>query len=315
MPFVPEPHNDDEELRARSDGRFGVVDCFQWPQLYCQEYRFAVCIRRSERHPSPDPLSWAWYRPTLEDFEPLPHTAFLVGKLNQDKAVGIASLRSIVNARYADWKKTRGDKKDMAGRILKALDHDLMVIFNHPLTFRDVVVFVAQIQRYFLDVMAFLDYVLDVIPHVGYPPSVPRPVRSEWMGCFTADTRVCDELFHAGVPVWLVRHNFTITPRTVIEKAVRYTFPDTIICSTYSEGGKPARPFDCLYRGPGGLQRHIHTRRHYATTVNPGIPVAQASSSQTQASSQVGRMPTQAQTRRAAQKERVRPKPSGSSLI
>ena len=224
MPFIPEPHNDDKELCAQSDGQFGVMNFFQWPQLYYQEYQFMVCIHQSDRHPSPDPLSWAWYRPTLEDFEPLRHAAFLIRKLNQNKAVGIASLCSIVNTRYADWKKTCGDKKDMAGRILKALDHDLMIIFNHPLTFHDVVVFMAQIQQYFLDVMAFLDYALDVLPHVGYPPSVPCPVCSEWMGCFTADTRVCDELFHVGVPVWLVHHNFTITSRTIIEKAVRYMY-------------------------------------------------------------------------------------------
>ena len=183
MPFVPESHNDDEELRAQSDGQFGVVDCFHWPQLYCQEYQFAVCIRRSDQHPSPDPLR----------------------KLNWDKAVGIASLHSIVNAHYTDWKKTRGDKKDMAGRILKAIDHDLMAIFNHPLAFHDIVIFMAQLQRYFLDIMAFLNYALDVLPHVGYSPSVPHPVRSEWMGCFTTDTRVCDELFHVGVLVWLVQ--------------------------------------------------------------------------------------------------------------
>ena len=224
-------------------------------------------------------------------------------------------MRKIASAHYDEWRKTRGDKKDSVGRLLKGLDHNLMIILNHPLTFRDVVVFVAEAQRYFLDVMAFLDYVLDVLPHITHPPFIPLPVRSQWMGCFTADTKVCDELFHAGVLVWLVRHNFTITPRTIIEKPVRFTFPDGIICSMYSEGGKPARPFDCLYRGPGGLHRHLHTRRHYTATVQPSIPVPQASSSQTQVSSQVGKMPTQVQARRAAQKERAKPNPSKWSLI
>ncbi|KIK79701.1 hypothetical protein PAXRUDRAFT_160572, partial [Paxillus rubicundulus Ve08.2h10] len=45
MTFVPEPHlNDTEELRARADGRLGVVDCFQWPQLYCKEFEYTVCV-------------------------------------------------------------------------------------------------------------------------------------------------------------------------------------------------------------------------------------------------------------------------------
>ena len=157
--------------------------------------------------------------------------------------------------------------------------HDIL---NHPLTFRDVVMFVAEAQQYFLDIMAFLDYVLDILPHITHPPFIPLPVRSQWMGCFTADTKVCDELFHAGVPVWLVQHNFTITLRIIIEKLVRFTFPDGIICSMYSEGGKPARPFDCLYRRPGGLHHHLHTWHHYTATVQPSIPVPQASSSQMQ---------------------------------
>ncbi|KAH0831330.1 hypothetical protein J3R83DRAFT_13979 [Lanmaoa asiatica] len=314
MSFVPEPHNEDEELRARADGRFGPVDCFQWPQLFCKEYEYAICIRRSDYHPSPDPLSWAWYRPSLEDFEPLPHATSLVGRLKQDKAAGVASLHQIAVARYDEWKKSRGDKKDIVIRLLKALGHDLMVLLNHPLTFHDVVVFVAQAQRYFLDIIAFLDYVKYVLPHVAYPPSAPLSVRTDWMGCFTSDTKVCDELFHAGVPVWLIRCNFTITARTIIEKPVRFTFPDDIIRSMYSEGGKPARPFDPLYRGPGGFLRHLHTRRHYKVTVEqPSVLGPQASSSRTQASSHLGKIPTRAQTRRATQKERARPKPSGSA--
>ncbi|KAF8433959.1 hypothetical protein L210DRAFT_872483, partial [Boletus edulis BED1] len=44
MSYVPEPHNEEEELHARADGRFGAVDCFQWPQLHCKEYEYAVCI-------------------------------------------------------------------------------------------------------------------------------------------------------------------------------------------------------------------------------------------------------------------------------
>ncbi|KAF8555633.1 hypothetical protein OG21DRAFT_1483771 [Imleria badia] len=112
MSFVPEPHNGDEEL------------------LYCKEFEYTVCIRQSDHHPSPDPLSWAWYRPSVDDFVPLPHAAFPVGQLKQDKATGVASLRKIAGARYDKWKRTRGDKKDMCSQLLKGLDHDLMVLLS-----------------------------------------------------------------------------------------------------------------------------------------------------------------------------------------
>jgi hypothetical protein len=221
---------------------------------------------------------------------PSPHTAFLVGQLKRAKALGVASLRQIAAVRYEDWKKTCGDKKDFVSCLFKVIDHDLMVLFNHPLTFHDVVVFVAQAQHYFLDIMAFLDYILYVLPQVDNPPFVPPPVRSGWMGCFTTDTRVCDELFHSGVPEWLIRPNFTITPRTIIETPVRYTFPDHIIRSMYSEGSKPSCSFEVLYCGPGGYRRHLHTCCHYIATVESSTPGSQPSSSQ--AASNVGRAPT-----------------------
>ena len=184
-----------------------------------------------------------------------------------------------------------------------------MVLLNHPLTFRDVIVFMAQAQQYVLDIMAFLNYILYVIPHVNYPSSAPPPVRSDWMGCFTADNKVCNKPFYVGVLVWLVRDNFTITPQTIIKKLVKYTFPDDIIRSMYSEGGKPACPFDCLYCGPSGLLRHVHTHRHYIAMIESSALVSQPSS-YTQASSHVSSVPTQVQTRRAAQKECAHPKQS-----
>ena len=81
MLFVPEPYLDNEELHAQADGRFGLADCFQWLQVYCREFEYAVCIPRREHYPAPDLLAWAWYTPILEDFVTLPTAAFAVGKL------------------------------------------------------------------------------------------------------------------------------------------------------------------------------------------------------------------------------------------
>ncbi|KAG8212869.1 hypothetical protein J3R82DRAFT_11196 [Butyriboletus roseoflavus] len=134
MSFIPEPYDGDKKLHAHVDGQFGPIDCFQLPQVHCKEYEYAICIPQSECHPSPNPLSWAWYHPSLEDFETLHHTAFLVGRLNQDKAVGVASLHQITIIQYNDWKKTRGDKKDIISQLFTAFNHDLMLLFNHCLT-------------------------------------------------------------------------------------------------------------------------------------------------------------------------------------
>ena len=73
------------------------------------------------------------------------------------------------------------------------------------------------------------------------------------MGAFTHNTTICDELFHAGIPVWLIRLEFMITEQTVIENLVMFSFPDHIIRPMYSEPGKSAAPFNLLYYGGGGF--------------------------------------------------------------
>ncbi|KAH0827363.1 hypothetical protein J3R83DRAFT_4008 [Lanmaoa asiatica] len=120
------------------------------------------------------------------------------------------------------------------------------------------------------------------------------------MGCFTHSTKVCDDLFHTGVPAWLIHNNYTITKQTNIVKVVNFTFPNEIIRSMYSEN-RQSLPFPCLFNGPGGFTHHFHTRRHYVATKNPTPVAFQASSSQ--AASHVGSHPTRAQTRRVQHKK------------
>ena len=103
-----------------------------------------------------------------------------------------------------------------------------MILLRHPLTFRDIIAFVAEAQRAFLDIYAFLEFVEVVMPRLAHP-SMSHLVRSDWMGCFTQDTAVCDELFHVGVPIWLIRPKFAITEQTIIERPVTYSFPDKIV--------------------------------------------------------------------------------------
>ncbi|KAF8433960.1 hypothetical protein L210DRAFT_3411217 [Boletus edulis BED1] len=172
-----------------------------------------------------------------------------------------------------------------------------MVLLQHPLTYRDVVAFVAQAQRTFLDIYAFLDFVEVVLPHTCFP-TISHPVRLDWMGCFTRDTTVCDELFLAGVPVWLACLNFMVTDQTIIEKPVAFSFPDHIVRAMYSERGKPIRPFDLLYCCGGGLSRHVHSRRHYMGTMEPTSTLPTS----LPGTSNVGKAPTHTQTRKAEQK-------------
>jgi hypothetical protein len=263
MTFVPEPHLGVEELRIRADGRLGPADCFQWPQLYCKEYEYAVCIRRKEYHVLPDPLGWAWYTPSLADFEEC-STAQGRGKLVASKAAGVASLHSLATMRYDPWKSKRGEKKDIAFKWIQDLKHTLDLLSNQSLLLRDIIVLVAQAQRAFIDIYAFLDFVEVVNPLRGYPSGVAPAARKDWMGGFTTESSVSNELYTAGVPVWFVRADHSITPRTIIKTPVRFTFPDGIMRALYSERGRTVPNPPLLHSGPGGLARHFNTRRLYS---------------------------------------------------
>ena len=297
--FIPEPHVEDKDLHSRADGRFGTADCFQWPQPYCKEYEYVVCIPHEEHHPHPDPIAWAWYMPQAGDIDLLPTSALAVGRFKEDKARVMSNLHEVAERRYESWKKNRGEKQDIISKMLQRLQHTKIVLLYHPLTLRNLIAFVAQAQRIFLDIITFLDFVEVVLPCLAYPGSVPHAVWSDWMGCFTTNAQVCNELFQAGVPVWYVRATFTITENTIIKRVITFSFPDHILRAEYFEQGKSVQPFDTLYKGPGGFHRHVHSCRYYMGTAQPTL---ESNPESMQESSHAGKVPTHAQSRKAAQK-------------
>ncbi|KAI6010253.1 hypothetical protein PISMIDRAFT_117336 [Pisolithus microcarpus 441] len=61
--YVPEPFIfEEEDMCYHADGHFGVVDCFQWPQMHEQQYEYSVCIPQNGSIPT---LHTAWYIPVV----------------------------------------------------------------------------------------------------------------------------------------------------------------------------------------------------------------------------------------------------------
>lgn len=264
MDWVPELHNDDlEELRARADGHFGAADCFQWPQMYCKEFKYTVCIPRKDA--SSIDLQFTWFTPTTANFAIQPGTAFTVGSLHSHIVNGIDNLLTIARKQVQPWQARRTSS----------------LTCSHPSSMTsmcsgDIIIFVAQAQHSFLNIMAFMDFVEIVQPCLtsGWSSWGPLDGNPRWMGCFTTDSKTCDIFLNAGMPVWLVRAEAYISPQMNIIKPVVLIFPDDLTRNVYCEGNI-ARPFPLLYCGPGGFNRHFHTRWAYTGTfsVNPGAPL------------------------------------------
>jgi hypothetical protein len=280
MPFVPKFHHFEEEnVQARADGRFGVVDCFQWPQAYDNIFCNSVCILRKEAYPFPHPLHWAWYTPEQKDFKTIPGNSFPVGTLASDKVEGLESLLKLVEKRVQDWRANRQGKKDVIVNRVVSLRHGISRLKKHPLTFRDLLIFVTDAQRLFLEIHSFMDWVLIAQPRISSGDGTVI-VNSEWMGAFTHDSDMCNKLHMAGVPVWYVRTMAYIPANMRVHKPVLITHPDDIVISMYAEGNR-IRPYDIIYRGQGGHQRQLHVRRLYGGTtfINPDVTVPSSASS------------------------------------
>ncbi|KIK14005.1 hypothetical protein PISMIDRAFT_42077, partial [Pisolithus microcarpus 441] len=76
------------------------------------------------------------------------------------------------------------------------------------------------------------------------------------MGCFTNNTQICEVLYLARVPVWLVCREEFIPPTMNVVWPVCLTFPDNIVKATYTENGV-AKPFPAIYHGPCGALCHF----------------------------------------------------------
>ncbi|KAI6015821.1 hypothetical protein BKA83DRAFT_4060751 [Pisolithus microcarpus] len=308
--YVPEPFIfEEEDMCCCADGRFGVVDCFQWPQMHERQYEYSVCIPRKGSIPT---LHSAWYTPTLDDFVIPTGTQFAVGTLHATKVTAFSgALQTLRSRRHTLRDRPVGQD---ALRVLICLaEHEVMRLQHHPLPFRDLIVFVAQLQRKLLDIHALLDYMEFVHPLLRNPPSRPPSVNGIWMGCFTKSTEVCEALYFAGVPVWLVRSEAYISPTMNVVHSVRLSCPDDIVRAMYMENGV-AKPFPSIWRGPSNVLRHYHTRSGYEGTLADApepLPIAYPSASRPSSSS--GKQPSKRQSRTARERASAGPSRAGQS--
>ncbi len=90
-----------------------------------------------------------------------------------------------------------------------------------PLTFERLHLCVAETQRLALELRAYLDYYLLYRPRIDSPNAVPPSApKSDLASTFTTSTTVAQELFKAGIPVWLLR-SLSVLPATQIDRVVK----------------------------------------------------------------------------------------------
>ncbi|EIW74316.1 hypothetical protein CONPUDRAFT_160023 [Coniophora puteana RWD-64-598 SS2] len=241
--FVPEPFIfENEEVKARADGRFGIVDAFQWPQLYSEKFEWAMCIPRKDPFYAHERRWFAWENLRDEDFLRSARYPTMYS-LGPNKQLGVSGLVSQAKEAVTAWMTERNKKEHSITIPLRILE-GVVTQLQSPQLHRDIVKLYAEAQRRHLDITAFLDYVRYAEPKLRVLDFYPAPVTEKWMGAFTSDPNVCERLHIAGIPVWFIRIRAQIPSTIKIKNRVQIDRPDHIVRENYFDTHARLEPFE-----------------------------------------------------------------------
>lgn len=173
------------DVRVRADGRYGIKDPIQWPQVYCNRFAHFTTFSQPKDDPN-DPNSILWWTPTEADFVWVEGSVIWdLGHLCEEKwerlRLMVASCTERVDIFFAAFGKapSRLQFADSAIRL------GLARLKNTPATFRDMLMQVTGVQRYTAEAYTWMVWVEEIQPFIVEAPRRPVPIRSQYIGAFT----------------------------------------------------------------------------------------------------------------------------------
>ncbi|KIM50441.1 hypothetical protein SCLCIDRAFT_145503 [Scleroderma citrinum Foug A] len=106
--FVPEPHVFQENcIEPLCDGRFGLIDCFQSPQLYAGLYAWAGCVPRQAAYRDDPVWSMMWWdiSQLSSDFVLEKGSSFELGRIHKMKWEWLETVYKHLDERGQRWLK------------------------------------------------------------------------------------------------------------------------------------------------------------------------------------------------------------------
>jgi hypothetical protein len=193
-----------------------------------------------------------WELPSRADFAPDDGILGGIGKLHHTFFGGMQRYSAVILERAALPEFTSPVLVSELVTTLKLLLYHLEFIST---TFRTMQIVVRETQRVCLELRALLDFEEIFRPRMAQSISMTS-VNPDIMGAFTNDLGVCDTLFRAGIPVWLVRPSSALHSIRVRARAPLLVATDTIPLDRPSG---PPHPFHrTIYVGAGNkLEKYI----------------------------------------------------------
>ncbi|KIJ18795.1 hypothetical protein PAXINDRAFT_9029 [Paxillus involutus ATCC 200175] len=255
---------DTNDGKGRADSHYGYVNIYQWPQMFCEEYPWGVAYPVKGMYWETNPLARLWWMPTYANFVPLPDTTLVVSFLSQEKHNELNKVHDIVKNRYTVHKRSKvpeHNPHDQGKQIMLIMRNNYNHLNCFPLTWRDIITAVAEFQRSVMECLAYFDYHQMILPSVQtlvfpYPDYNPY-----WLGAFTCNPGITETLFWAGVPIWLIRHEDTVTANTSLQAKVMPWEPDVVLAMFTDPIKHFTRPFRVCYVGPSNYQHSLTCQR------------------------------------------------------
>jgi len=297
MDWIPDFKLYGQDLRARKDGRFGMLDFTVWPQMFSPELPHLpfVLRRPDESELQEHPLSFLWWNIQLRHFELEPGQLFVgLGRL---KGTIADKLRDQANKLRETVQQTNASRNGRNCQYMNLRTNhliDLSINLKWGVHyFREIVLKVAAYQRLYLEVRGLLDN-FNIWCERGFEVGDKRnEVDHSIMGAITDSPEVVQVYWRIGVPVWYIRIPAEIPKDMNIGVQVYPTYPDKNIVY---EDDWPDDPFPTIMRGalpsaarlracqnatPGGINmRYVEAKSDSTVSTVEAPPVAPSSGPQ-----------------------------------
>ncbi|KAF9486853.1 hypothetical protein BDN71DRAFT_1594760 [Pleurotus eryngii] len=191
----------------REDGRWGPDDPFQCPQLYQPQYCHYACILKRIEDLN-DPRSIMWWTPTEGELRP---DAIIPGRYSVND-IQLTPFQFCVHMLINEFFKGKDSLRTQANsQWVNTLINQLQTSFNRlstfTTTFPNILFLVAEVQRRWLDLRAYIGYMVFVKGELSKLriSGCKFPSCRSFIGAITHNLTVAEEFASTGVPVWLVR--------------------------------------------------------------------------------------------------------------
>ncbi|KAJ3556962.1 hypothetical protein NM688_g1737 [Phlebia brevispora] len=218
MDFIPTPSFGMRDVALGPDGHFGSADPILWPQTLTLGTRYPWLVAIQRKPSSPDHLRCLLWRVLRHaDFCPSSTSVmYSFGTLAPGVYGKCVSLFEEARILVEAFEGAYGHPQQL--RWLYTTIRNTLERLRMPSTLRDAVRQYACFQRYTLYIHAWFQWY--VVIHKKFPMSNP-PIQAlkkdEMMGCITTAPVIAQELYLAGIPVWIARFPEQIMSTDVIQ--------------------------------------------------------------------------------------------------